>query len=157
MDYYAGIDVSLEQRSLRIVDTGATRPSHHRAFMGQALRDYNEAAKWFKKAADQGDAEGQVSLAGLYQMGQGVPKDRGEALRLYNLAASQHNINGLFNLGNMYNCCGRRATGARMETVTRLPIGQLCCLTDFVRFQIVRRIRQSWLHAPATKFYKKQN
>jgi hypothetical protein len=31
MDYYAGIDVSLEQRSLCIVDTGATRPSHRRA------------------------------------------------------------------------------------------------------------------------------
>jgi TPR repeat protein len=37
-------------------------------------QDYIEAANWFRKAADQGNADAQTSLGVLYVNGQGVPK-----------------------------------------------------------------------------------
>ena len=37
--------------------------------------NYPMAAKWFRKAADQGHAQSQQSLAVMYGKGQGVPRD----------------------------------------------------------------------------------
>ncbi|MFP6745782.1 MAG: hypothetical protein VCB77_11420 [Alphaproteobacteria bacterium] len=37
--------------------------------------DYTEAAKWYRLAAEQGNAEGQRRLGTLYAEGQGVPQD----------------------------------------------------------------------------------
>ena len=51
--------------------------------------DYAEAAKWYRKAADQGDIEAQNELGSLYGTGQGVPKDYVEAYRWFELAASR--------------------------------------------------------------------
>ena len=39
-------------------------------------RDYKEAAKWFKRAADQGDTSAKVNLRGLYFCGWGVEKNK---------------------------------------------------------------------------------
>jgi TPR repeat protein len=41
---------------------------------GQAYNNgnYKEAAKWFRKAAEQGDAEVQLILVSMYNEGQGV-------------------------------------------------------------------------------------
>jgi len=56
---------------------------------GQGLpQDYAEAAKWFRKAAEQGDARAQFNLGGMYGQGQGVPQDYVEAHMWLNLAAS---------------------------------------------------------------------
>jgi uncharacterized protein len=65
--------------------------------------DYAEAARWFRLAADQGDAEAQTSLGYLYLFGQGVPQNDAEAVRLYRLAADQGFARAQFNLGGMYN------------------------------------------------------
>ena len=43
-------------------------------------RDYFEAVKWFRKAADQGYAPAQLNLFGAYIQGKGVPKDEAEAV-----------------------------------------------------------------------------
>ncbi len=51
-------------------------------------KDYPEAAKWYRRAAEQGSADGQHSLSKLYSSGQGVPKDDIEALAWANLAAA---------------------------------------------------------------------
>jgi TPR repeat protein len=52
-------------------------------------QDYTEAAKWYRLAADKGDATAQWSLGGMYQFGKGFPKDELEAVRWYRLAADQ--------------------------------------------------------------------
>ena len=39
-----------------------------------------EAVKWYRKAADQGDASGQYNLALMYDNGDGVPEDDAEAV-----------------------------------------------------------------------------
>jgi TPR repeat protein len=55
--------------------------------------DDSEAARLYKLAADQGDAQGQVNLGAFYETGRGgLPKDEREAARLYRLAADQGNV-----------------------------------------------------------------
>ena len=57
---------------------------------GQGVpQDYAESLKWFRKAADQGDALAQSGLALMYQQGQGVPQDYVQAHKWFNLAASR--------------------------------------------------------------------
>ena len=48
-----------------------------------------EAAKWYRKAADQGDAQGQYSIAECYRYGYGVEKDLAQAKQWYLKAADQ--------------------------------------------------------------------
>jgi TPR repeat protein len=45
-----------------------------------------EAAKWFRRAADQGLAGSLTTLAMMYEEGKGVERDLDEAKRLYALA-----------------------------------------------------------------------
>jgi uncharacterized protein len=51
-------------------------------------QDHAEAAKWYRKAADQGDSTAQFTLGGLYVIGRGVPQDFVVAHMWLNLAAS---------------------------------------------------------------------
>ena len=44
---------------------------------------------WYRKAADQGDADAQFNLGGQYARGHGVAKDVAEAARWYRKAADQ--------------------------------------------------------------------
>jgi len=50
-----------------------------------------EAARWYRKAADQGGVEAQGLLGFAYANGMGVPQDYGEAARWYRRAADQGN------------------------------------------------------------------
>jgi hypothetical protein len=50
-----------------------------------------EAAKWFRRGADQGYAASETWLGTMYRNGWGVPKNEIEARRLYKLAAEQGN------------------------------------------------------------------
>ena len=71
---------------------------------GQGVpQDEAEAVKWFRLAADQGDAPAQLNLGTIYANGEGVPQDYPEALKRYRLAADQGLPYAQFNLGNMYN------------------------------------------------------
>jgi TPR repeat protein len=57
--------------------------------VGQGLpQDYGQAAFWYRKAADQGNAEAQLGLGLLYAQGQGVPQDYVEAYFWFDLAAA---------------------------------------------------------------------
>ena len=42
-----------------------------------------EAVKWYRKAAEQGDADAQNSLGYYYERGEGVAKDLGKAIEWY--------------------------------------------------------------------------
>ena len=43
------------------------------------LKDYKEAVKWYRKAAEQGDAMAQNNLGVRYATGKGAPKDMTKA------------------------------------------------------------------------------
>jgi len=78
-------------------------------------QSYSEAAKWYKTAADQGDANAQYRLGNMYMsMGKGVTQNYFEAARLYKLAADQGDANAQFRLGNMYMSMG---LGLRMSYI----------------------------------------
>ena len=52
-------------------------------------KDKSEAVKWYRKAAEQGDAEAQYKLGGCYLDGEGVARDKTEALKWWRKAAEQ--------------------------------------------------------------------
>ena len=61
-------------------------------------QDYSEAVKWYRKAAEQGDAEAQNNLGQMYRNGYGVSKDYSEAIKWYRKAARQGNETAKKNL-----------------------------------------------------------
>ncbi len=61
-------------------------------------KDYEEAFKWYRKAAEQGYANAQTILGSIYANGLGVSKDIKEAVRWYRKAAEQGNANAQGNL-----------------------------------------------------------
>jgi TPR repeat protein len=70
---------------------------------GQGVaQDYKQAVKWYRLAAQQGNAESQTKLGIMYTQGLGVTKDLRKAFTWYKKAAEQGNIQGQFVLGYMY-------------------------------------------------------
>jgi uncharacterized protein len=64
--------------------------------------DYAEAVKWFRKAAEQGDAIAQYNLALMYRDGEGVTQDDAEAVKWFRKAAEQGVANAQYNLALRY-------------------------------------------------------
>ena len=50
-------------------------------------KDYVEAVKWYRQAAEQGHAEAQYNLGCGYANGQGVARDKVEAYAWFSMAA----------------------------------------------------------------------
>ncbi len=50
-----------------------------------------EAVKWYRKAAEQGDASAQLNLGFMYYKGTGVPENDVKAYQWFSLAAAQGN------------------------------------------------------------------
>jgi len=65
-------------------------------------QDYNEAAKWHTKAAEQGYAMAQNHVGVMYDTGKGVMQDYNEAVKWYTKAAEQGEASAQHNLGSMY-------------------------------------------------------
>ena len=65
-------------------------------------RDFAAALKFFRQAADQGDANGLFMLGVMYATGQGIPQNYAEAVKWYRLASDQGRADAQYNLGDMY-------------------------------------------------------
>jgi TPR repeat protein len=65
-------------------------------------RKLAEDAKACRVRAEQGDAQAQYELGGMYYQGKGLPQDYVEALRWYRKAADQGNAKGQYGVGFMY-------------------------------------------------------
>jgi TPR repeat protein len=61
-----------------------------------------EAVRWFRKSADQGNAVGQSNLGYMYEEGLGVLKDLAEAAKWFTAAADQNDGMSQLHLGEMY-------------------------------------------------------
>ena len=55
-------------------------------------KNWQEAARWFQMAAEQGHSNAQLRLAGMYKDGLGVPQDLNIARFWYGKAAAQGNV-----------------------------------------------------------------
>jgi hypothetical protein len=64
--------------------------------------DASEAVKWYRLAADQGNADAQFNLGKMYSKGRGVPLDKSEGVKWYRLAADQGNAEAQYSLGAVY-------------------------------------------------------
>jgi TPR repeat protein len=65
-------------------------------------QDDAEAARWYRKAAEQGNAAAQFLVGLSYSSGEGVPQDYAEAVRWFRKAADHGNASAQFSLGVMY-------------------------------------------------------
>jgi TPR repeat protein len=85
-------------------------------------QDYEEAAKWLRRAADQGVTTAQLMLGGMYGMGQGVPTDIISAHMWLNLAgATQSAARELIqNAQEMRDMIARRMTPAQIAEAQKL-------------------------------------
>ncbi len=61
-----------------------------------------EAILMIRRAADQGEAGAQRTLAAMYRGGRGVPESDAEAVRWYGLAANQGDPDAQFDMGELY-------------------------------------------------------
>ena len=61
-----------------------------------------EAVRWFRLAAEQGDAAHQRRLGLVYATGEGVPEDHAEAAKWFRLAAEQGDAGAQADLGFLY-------------------------------------------------------
>jgi uncharacterized protein len=100
-----GGSVRLPSRGTPI--TGMQRSSStnsvlHTTLAGESSRDRAEAARWFRKAAEQGHVDAQYNLGDAYYYGQGVPQDYAEAAWWYRKAAEQGHASAQHDLGYLH-------------------------------------------------------
>ena len=70
---------------------------------GQGVaQNYGEVFKWYRLAANQGNADAQFSLGEMYAEGRGVPQDQAEAAKWYRKAADQGDAKAQYSLGIHY-------------------------------------------------------
>ncbi len=96
-------------RSKLLLERGLTILKHYRKWLGNAYhtgqgvaQDNAEAVKWFRRAAEQGDAKAQSNLGFIYGEGLGVSQDDAQALKWFRKAAEQGDARAQYNLGLMY-------------------------------------------------------
>ena len=66
------------------------------------IKDYIQAATWFRRAADQGNASAQLYLGLMSNDGHGMPQDHVTAAQWYRRAAEQGEVHAQHNLGVYY-------------------------------------------------------
>ena len=68
----------------------------------QLAADYQQAAEWYRKAAEKGDIGGETRLAALYRDGRGLARDMAQAAEWYRKAAEQGDATAQATLGVLY-------------------------------------------------------
>ncbi len=86
-------------------------------------KNYAEAAKWFKRAADLGHSPAQYYLGFLYSNANGLPLDFTAALRWYTMAAEQKNGAAMYQLGVLFAKGAHKAAGVRALKHVGLELG----------------------------------
>ncbi len=72
------------------------------AKLNESKKDYQKAAQWFQKAAENGHTNAQYSLGRYYQIGQGVLQSLPQAITWYTKSAKQGNVYAMMTLADMY-------------------------------------------------------
>ncbi len=69
---------------------------------GESLKDMEAAARWYRRAADQGYVPAQAKLGACYASGSGVPQSDAEAIIWYRRAAEKGDAAAASHLGYLY-------------------------------------------------------
>lgn len=85
----------------------------------RAKREWKQAVAWYSKSAEQGFAEAQYELGGMYVVGDGVEKDEDRGVQLLIKAAEQGLAAAQFEIGNLH------LVGARLEQDSELGLDML--------------------------------
>ena len=99
--------------------------------------DYQEAFRWYKKAAEQGYDLAQINIGYLYDNGLGVKENKREAVKWYKRAASKNNVSAIYQLGLCYyfaNGVGmdrREALKLFREAAKDNHAGAICMIGDY--------------------------
>jgi TPR repeat protein len=111
MSRRATIDITFDENETRLTDHPESAPpgavSAAQAFVngsnaGYLEKNYSEAMRWYRLAADQGVIGALDEIGKLYKLGRGVPEDDAEAMRWYRLAAAQGVPDAEWNIGMFY-------------------------------------------------------
>ena len=65
-------------------------------------KSYEQAAKYFRRAAKRGHPKGQTAIGKMYQYGDGVRQHYGKALKWLEMAAKQNEPEAMYELGVLY-------------------------------------------------------
>ena len=85
----------------------------------RAQRDWKHAIEWYSKSAEQGFANAQFELGGMYILGDGVEKDEDRGVALLVQAAEQGLAKAQFEIGNLY------MAGAKLDQDSALGLEML--------------------------------
>ncbi len=106
---FAANSVVAQQTPVRLAaDSSATQPAlsaddaYRKGSEFEKAKNYAEAMRWYRLAAESGNADAQVGVGNLYAMGLGVPQDYGDALRWFRMAADQGDSEAEDSLGFFY-------------------------------------------------------
>lgn len=83
-------------------DSAQAREALRKGDEASERKDYETAMRWYRQAAENGNAEAQDNVGLFYLMGMGVKKDAAEGARWLRKAAAQGNEVAERNLGVMY-------------------------------------------------------
>jgi TPR repeat protein len=83
-------------------DQGTGEAEYQQGLSYENRNDYAQAAVWYRKAAEQGNANAEYNLGIYYYQGLGVPQDYAQAVAWFRKAAEQGHSNAEFNLGVCY-------------------------------------------------------
>ena len=79
-------------------------------------RDYEDAARWYRLAAEQGVSDAQYNLGQLHSLALDAPPDPHRAARWMRLAAEQGHLRAQYRMGNFY----RIGIGVTRDNVSAL-------------------------------------
>ncbi len=103
MERFAGpLRLGIKAKNNETISEGDAGTHYNLGLDAYNKKDYKEALKQFRLAANQGHAKAQNNLGVMYDNGQGVPQDYKEAAKWFRLAADQGYARAQRNLGIMY-------------------------------------------------------
>ena len=99
------IDPQLAIAACRKATKAYPASARYQARLGYALqagRQYSQAALWFRKSADNGNAFAMYRLGSLYFAGSGLPQDYGHAFKWFQRAANLGHVKAMHTIAVMY-------------------------------------------------------
>lgn len=83
-------------------DAGEAQAQVRLAYLLDQAEEDAEAVRYYRLAAEQNDASGQLGLAGMYAKGEGIPADNEEAVRWFRAAADNGDTKAMMVLSYAY-------------------------------------------------------
>jgi len=110
-------------------DTGLAEAQVKLAYILDYSEEDSEAVKWYRAAAQQGDADGQFGLGEMYAKGEGIERDLAKAIEYFELAAANDHQRAIRVLSHAYEDGGlglqadsERAAYWKKRLATEVPV-----------------------------------